>query len=146
MNRLKLDEDDALALTNVGRNLIEDKTGYGLNSGGKFNFGKTMKKVAKNPLIKSLGTQAINMALPTATTALTTATGNPVIASAITGAARKEVKNQTGMGVGKYKKAAQPKSNDKRARRGQLISHIMKTEGLTLAQASRYIKENNIEY
>ena len=67
--------------------------------------------------------------------------------TAITGAARKEVKNQTGMGVGKYNKAqSKPKSNDKRARRGQLISHLMKNEGMTLPQASRYIKENNIEY
>ena len=146
MNKLKLSEDDALDLTNLGRNIVLDKTGYGIQSAGKFNFGKTMKKVMKNPIVKTLGTQAINAAVPLATASLGTATGNPVLASAITGMARKEVKNQTGMGIGKYKKKAPAKSGDKRARRGQLISHLMKSEGMTLAEASKYIKENNIEY
>ena len=145
VNKLRLSEEDALDLTNLGRNLVEDKTGYGIQSGGKFNFGKAMKKVIKNPVVKALGTQAINASLPAATAVLGTATGNPVLASAITGMARKEVKNQTGMGIGKYKKT-QAKSGDKRARRGQLISHLMKSEGFTLAEASRYIKENNIDY
>lgn len=146
-DKLNLGDNEAVFLSNFSRDLIQDKTGYGINSGGKFNFGKAMKKVMKNPVVKALGTQAINASLPAATAALTSATGNPFIATAITGAARKEVKNQTGMGVGKYNKTqSKPKSNDKRARRGQLISHLMKSEGMTLAEASRYIKENNIEY
>lgn len=48
-----------------------------------------------------------------------------------------------GMAVGGKKKRAAAGPNDKRRARGAKISHLMKSKGMTLAEASKYLKEHS---
>ena len=51
----------------------------------------------------------------------------------------------TAVGLGKKKKPRKKRApSAKMKKRGQLVSKLMKEEGLTLPEASRYIKENNL--
>lgn len=47
------------------------------------------------------------------------------------------------IGAGRRRGSGRPQS-DKMKRRGQLVSRLMREEGMTLPQASRFIKENNL--
>jgi len=64
---------------------------------------------------------------------------------AVKGALHKAVKNAF-VGEGKRIRKKKAGTNDKRRKRGAIISRLMKTEGMTLGQASRYIKENGLMY
>lgn len=57
-----------------------------------------------------------------------------------------DVLEAIGLGKGKKaKKAKKPmKSTDKRKLRGAMISKLMKSKGMTLGEASKHIKENNL--
>lgn len=59
-----------------------------------------------------------------------------------------EVKGLEFMGSGKKIKNRRKKASadSKRMRRGRLISKVMKEQGLKLPDASKYIKEHNLEY
>ena len=85
--------------------------------GGKFNFVKTMNKIASNPIVKKIGNKALDTAVNVGTNAL------------IMGA----------MGAG-MKKKRQPSN------RNLLIKQIMQKERCSLAEASKYIKSHNLKY
>ena len=102
----------------------------GAFSGGKFRVGKAMKKahvgkiarsIARNPIVQDTVAAGVGVGA-------TEATGNPmagVLAAAATKGAMK--------GAGKRASA-----------RGALVSKIMKEKGLSLGQASKYVKEHNL--
>ena len=85
--------------------------------GGKFNFVKTMDKIAKNPIVRKIGNKALDTAVNVGTNAL------------IMGA----------MGAG-MKRKRQPSN------RNLLIKKIMQKEHCSLAEASKYIKSQNLKY
>lgn len=48
------------------------------------------------------------------------------------------------VGLGKKKPRKKRVTSEKMKKRGRLVSQLMKEEGMTLPEASRYIKENNL--
>ena len=139
-NRTGIDPNLTKAITKAAVGQINDQV---IGSG----FGKFLKQVGKNKIVKDVAKIAVKQAVPMVSGAIASRTGlNPGLTSAITNAAANAVIGGGGVGVytKKTRKPAAP--NDKRRRRGALISQLMKEGGMTLAEASRYIKENNIEY
>jgi hypothetical protein len=84
--------------------------------GGKFNFVKTMNKIASNPIVKKIGNKVLDKAIDYA----------PQMA-------------MMAMGAG-VKKKRQPSN------RNLLIKQIMQKEHCSLAEASKYIKSHNLKY
>ena len=144
--RTGLDPSLSKALTRSVANQVNEQV---IGSG----FGSFVKKAVNNKVVKGLAKQAVNAAVPAISTGLTARTGlDPSLTRALTKAAATGINNQIGSGIsiGVYNKGKRTRRKaspgDKRARRGKLVSHLMKSEGMTLAQASRYIKDNGIEY
>ncbi|MCP4054784.1 MAG: hypothetical protein GY739_17420, partial [Mesoflavibacter sp.] len=55
------------------------------------------------------------------------------------------VTGMNAVGLGKKKKPRKKRAtSDKMKKRGQLVSRLMREEGMTLPEASRYIKENQL--
>lgn len=141
-----IDPNLTRAVTRAAANQINEQV---IGSG----FGSFMKKAASNKIVKGLAKTAIKQAVPVVTTAISARTGlPPTISNAITKAAANAATNQIGSGlVGVYNKGGKRTRkkagpNDKRSRRGALVSQLMRENGMTLAQASRYIRDNNIQY
>ena len=105
--------------------------------GGAFNFGKALKSVTK-PLGK-LATTAVSKV---ASKAIDEA---PMMMMAA--GKKKKSKKMVGTDPSTYtpveclEAGAKPKRTNKR---GQLVSKIMKEKGLSLVEASKYIKANNL--
>lgn len=131
-SRTGIDADLTKAFTKAAVGQINDQV---IGSG----FGKFMKKIAKNDIVKGVA----KIAAPAVSGAIASRTGiDPSLTMALT----KAVVGGGGVGVYEKKKRKPAAANDKRRRRGALISQLMKESGMTLAEASRYIKDNNIEY
>jgi len=101
----------------------------GIMTGGSFwdslkkGFHKVVKAVKKvSPIVKTIAP----MVAPGYGTALVTGM------------------NAVGLGKKKSKPRKKRATSDKMKRRGQLVSKLMKEEGMSLPEASRYIKENQL--
>lgn len=71
----------------------------------------------------------------------------PIVAPLLMGLGRKTTKKSLKGGAAElYPKAVVGGALSKKSSRGELIKKIMKTHGLNLPQASKYIKENNLKY
>jgi hypothetical protein len=128
--RLGVIDQEALINEGFQRGVEYAQQQGGAFSGGKFRVGKAMKKahvgkvarkVAHNPIVQDTAATGVGLAA-------TEATGNPmagVLAAAATKGAMK--------GAGKRASA-----------RGALVSKIMKEKGLSLGQASKYVKDHNL--
>lgn len=127
--------------------------------GGKLNLKKLFRpigKALKSKAGKKIIGSVIDAGLPVVNKGIANATGSNVKDVArVTGVGRKLLKDKTGYGVlpshpgiGEYVKVAKKPvgADDKRKRRGRVVSQLMKEHGLTLAEASKYIKVNNIDY
>ena len=140
--------------------------------GGKLNLKKMFRpigKALKSKAGKKIIGSVIDAGLPVVNRGIATFTGtNEKDVARVTGVGRKLLKDKTGYGVigepgqlvahtgvGVYAKTPRAKTpkvkatvatNDKRKRRGQIVSQLMKEQGMTLAEASKYIKANNIQY
>ena len=134
--------------------------------GGKLNLKKMFRpigKALKSDLGKKIVGTVIDAGMPAVNSSIAAFTGaDERDVAGVTGVGRKLLKNKTGYGVvpliahngvGVYAKTPRAKlpkvttgTNDKRKRRGQIVSQLMKEHGMTLAEASKYIKANNIQY
>lgn len=144
---------------------VDTRDGYADQmEGGSFKgFLRGAKKIGKkvlyNPVVKGAITSALDVGAPLAGQALSTYFGmDPKLGLAISQGARKGVKEATGFGVGAYSGGgvvgsrsggsvgsrsggAKPKSKSKRA---EIVKRVMKEQGMTLPQASKYVKEHNL--
>lgn len=133
----------------LARDLIKKKTGYAREmDGGKINLGKLKKKAKQYKPYISAGLDA---GIPAGVGALGTLLGpEATIPSAIAGQVLREgLRQQTGWGrnckdVGVYKGGAKPKVSSGRNKRNEIVKKVMREKGLSLPQASRYVKENNL--
>jgi hypothetical protein len=128
-------------------------------------LGKVLTKAAS---------RGLDFAAPAVGSYVGALVGQPTIGREIASAARKELKAQTGFGYSKKQLAEWNKTGsgvksggmtgvrsggvalyegggvksggatDKRKQRGEMIKKIMKEKGMNLAQASKYIKSNNL--
>jgi hypothetical protein len=96
-------------------------------SGG--NFFKDLKKAV--PIAANIARKTAKYGIPAAAGVLGAMEGGPVGALAAAKAAKEGV-NVVGLGASKQKK------------RGALVSKLMKEQKMTLGQASKHIKENNL--
>lgn len=159
-------------VNHIDNNLKQTKTGL-IKTGNAIKRSATREDGFLHQAIEKVNDHAIPMAGEAlgsaAGTALGTAIGNPALGAAV-GAkvgraagqiARKELNKKTGYGVakgvGKYKKnvnldkiidkyvpalkSGEIKSVSSRA---QVVKQVMKETGLSLPQASKYVKENNL--
>lgn len=138
---------------------VDTRDGYADQmEGGSFKgFLRGVKKVGKkvlyNPVVKGAISSALDVGAPLAGQALSAYFGiDPKLGLALSQGARKGVKEATGFGVGSYSGGgvvgsksggakAKPKSKSKRA---EIVKRVMKEQGMTLPQASKYVKEHNL--
>ena len=145
---------------------VDTRDGYADQmEGGSFKgFLRGVKKVGKkvlyNPVVKGAISSALDVGAPLAGKALGAYLGQPALGLAISQGARKGVKEATGFGVGSYSGGSvgsysggsvvgsrsggakpKPKSKNKRA---EIVKRVMKEQGMTLPQASKYVKEHNL--
>ena len=137
----------------LAREGIRSQTGYG-RSGGKINLSKLKKKMKPyvsaglDAVVPGVGGLLGSVVEPGAGTVVGTLAGQ---------LAREGICQQTGYGrnrdVGVYKGGAKarakpkpkPKANSGgRKRRNEIVKKVMKEKGLSLPQASRYVKQNNL--
>jgi hypothetical protein len=108
-----------------------DLVASGVMTGGSFwdslkkGFHKVVKAVA--PVVKKLAPIVKSVA--------------PLVAP---GYGTALVTGMNAVGLGKKKPRKKRVTSDKMKRRGKLVGQLMREQGLTLPEASRYIKENNL--
>lgn len=123
-------------------------------SGGKLDTAKFKSAALK--LGKAGAPIIAKQAIPLATKAIGDSLGLPPTTTQIVGKILGEVVSQqlkTGKGkksikkdIGKYKGGAKPTLQSKQKARAALVKKVMMENNLNLPQASKYIKENNLQY
>ena len=135
-------------------------------------IGRTIKKVVKNPTVKKIISSALDVGAPIAGKALGTLVGQPILGAQAATIGRKILKESTGYGkkgIALYKGegvksggccpkegkgvksggvksgGAGPVSGGKRInKRAEIVKKIMKEKKMSMIQASKYVKDNNL--
>ena len=129
-------------------------------SGGKIKFGKVMKKVAKSPITKEIIHQGVRTGLAYATSGMSEVGqqhqegGKFKVGRALKKVSKNPIVRQVGnellsqgidagvtyaLGAGKPRKIGGGST-----KRGEIVKQVMKEQGLSLPQASKFVKENNL--
>ena len=98
---------------------------YANQHGGKIHWGKVAKKVVKNPVARGVISGAVG-------DGVTYMTDNPAAGMAAASAVDGGLK-----GLGRTRGGG-------RGARGAIVSKVMKEKGLSLPQASKYVKDHNL--
>ena len=152
-----------LRLGKKSKKLTDDLIKHGIQSGieyaqsgGKIKFGKVMKKVAKSPITKEIIHLGVRTGLAYATDGMSEMPqqgGKFKLGRAIKKVAKNPIVKQVGsellqqgVGVGlAYAMGGQfRKIGGGSTKRGEIVKQVMKEQGLSLPQASKYVKENNL--
>ena len=139
---------------------IQSGIEYAQSSGGKIKFGKVMKKVAKSPITKELVHLRVRTGLAYATDGMSEVGhqegGKKIrVGKIIRKVAKNSIVRQVGnelleQGVSAglaYAMGGQSigrKIGGGSTKRGEIVKQVMKEQGLSLPQASKYVKENNL--
>lgn len=136
---------------------LNKKQGKGIMTGGKFDIEKIKKKVT--PVAKFAAKTGLDLGVPIVSTTLGTtigtALGNPalgaVVGKVLGKFGRKGIKKLTGLGmiggqcgVGVYTGGRTLKPSTNMQKRNMAIKRLMATKGMTLPEASAYLKRNNM--
>lgn len=136
---------------------LNTKKGKGITTGGKFDFEKIKKKVT--PVAKFAAKTGLDIGVPAVSTALGatlgTAVGNPalgaVVGKVLGKVGRKGIKELTGLGmiggqcgVGVYTGGRAVKPTTNMQKRNMAIKQLMASKGMTLPEASAYLKRNKM--
>lgn len=108
-------------VANIARKELKKQTGYGVKSGGQ-------KSALGSNLMESLGQKK----------------GKGVKSGGIAMYEGSGIKSGGMSGVRSGGGVKSGGATDKRKKRGEMIKKVMKEKGMNLAQASKYIKENNL--
>jgi hypothetical protein len=130
-------------------------------SGGKLH-PKTAQKIWRGiePIARVIGSTALDFVLPEALEYVGKEFGLPEHTGKVIGSfLRQTIRAKTGFGkevkpmpkpipqgVKEYTGGAKRKVSDKMVRRNQLVKKIMKEQGMSLRNASKYIKEHKLSY
>ena len=140
---------------------IQSGIEYAQSSGGKIKFGKGMKKVSKSPITKELVHLGFRTGLAYATDGMSEVGhqegGKKIrVGKIIRKVAKNPIVRQVGnelleqgvsaglayaMGGGQ---SIGRKIGGGSTKRGEIVKQVMKEQGLSLPQASKYVKENNL--
>lgn len=142
--------------SDVAGEIAQALTGKGM-SGGAINWDK-VKKVA-TPILKKAISKGLDVGAPALGAAVGTAIGGPggaSIGGMVGKLGRELIKETTGYGrkpkqskdVGVYHGGAKPKAKPKaqggRNKRNEIVKKVMREKGMSLPQASKYVKEHNL--
>ena len=123
-------------------------------TGGSINWDK-VKKVA-TPILKQAISKGLDVGAPALGTAVGSLVGQPAVGALVGKLGRELLRGTTGVGrkpkqskdVGVYHGGAKfkPKAKEQsgRNKRNEIVKKVMKEKGLSLPQASKYVKENNL--
>jgi hypothetical protein len=160
--------DDTPRMRGRGRKPKGGSSGGG--SGGKFNLKKALTKGTKGvgewvredytpfmvkkvaPVAKEVGVHLGRELLPVAFEAVGAEFGVPPVVSGVVGnVITKKLLSEKNTGVKggkrgrpKKSKSCSPKSRSKGGSRGDIVKKVMKEKGLSLPQASKYVKEHGL--
>lgn len=148
-------KNTAYAPNEIVSRFVDTRDGYADQmEGGSFkSFLRGAKKIGKkilyNPIVKGAISSGLDVAAPLAGQALGTYLGQPKLGLAVSQGARQGIKQATGFGVGSYSggavgsKSGGAKGKPK-SKRAEIVKKVMKEQGMTLPQASKYVKEHNL--